>query len=125
MSPAPVKINQLHTFDGHGNAHAAADAERSESLLGLTPLHFIQQGDEDAGTGSADGMADCDGSAVDVDLRGIPTHLIPNRAGLRGEGFIDFQQIKVFDFPSRTLETFVRCGAGPIPMILGSIPAAA
>src|SRR5262245_34571086 len=44
----------------HGDAHAAADAQRGEALLRITLLHFMQQRHEDAGAGGADRMADRD-----------------------------------------------------------------
>src|SRR5690625_6577403 len=55
----------------HGNAHAAADAERRDRLLGVAARHLEQQGVEHSGTGSADGMAQGDRTAVDVHLLGI------------------------------------------------------
>ena len=32
-------------FDAHGDAHAAADAQRGEALLGVAALHLVQQRD--------------------------------------------------------------------------------
>ena len=62
------KINSALLEHG-GNAHAAADAQSSQALLGLGPLlHLVQQGHDDPGTGRADGVAQGDGAAVDVDL---------------------------------------------------------
>ena len=59
------KINSALLEHG-GNAHAAADAQGSQALLGLGPLlHLVQQGHDDPGTGRADGVAQGDGAAVD------------------------------------------------------------
>src|SRR5262245_47660050 len=55
-------------FHAHSNAHAAADAQRREALLGAALLHLEQQGREHAGARSADRMAERDRAAVDVDL---------------------------------------------------------
>src|SRR6185437_6915520 len=73
----------------HGNAHAAADAERCEALLGVALLHLVEQRRQDARAGCADRMADGDGAAIDVDLGGIPGEILVDGAGLRGEGLVD------------------------------------
>ena len=38
----------LFTLDAHGDAHAATDAQRGETFLGIALLHLMQQRDEDA-----------------------------------------------------------------------------
>ena len=72
----------LVALDAHGDTHAATDAQRGEALLGIALLHFMEQRHQHARTGGADRMADGDGAAVDVDLRGIPAEIIVDRAGL-------------------------------------------
>ena len=51
-------------LQAHGDAHAAADAQGSEALLGIAPAHLMQQGHEHAGARGADRVADGDGAAV-------------------------------------------------------------
>src|SRR4051812_16454317 len=63
-----VLVLRSHAFDGEGNPHAAADAQRSDALLGLAALHLVQERDEDAAAGRTDGVPDRDRTAVDVDL---------------------------------------------------------
>src|SRR6476661_2349437 len=53
-------------FDAERDAHAAADAESGEALLGAAALHFMQQRREHARAGRADRVTDRDGAAVDV-----------------------------------------------------------
>src|SRR5215208_2033462 len=72
----------------HGDAHAAADAERGEALLGVALLHLEQKRGEHARAGCADRMPERNGAAVDVDLGGIPAEVLVDRAGLGGEGLI-------------------------------------
>src|SRR5512139_3216097 len=48
-------LSALHT---HGDAHAAADAERGKTLLGVAALHLVQQRGQHARAGSTDRMAD-------------------------------------------------------------------
>src|SRR6266851_9048364 len=86
--------------DAHRDAHAAADAQRGEALLGIALLHFVQQRDQHAGTGSADGVADRDRAAVDVDLGSIPAEILVDGAGLRREGLIGLDQIEIADVPA-------------------------
>src|ERR1700744_6521287 len=68
--------------EAHGDAHAAADAERGEALLGIALLHFVQQRDQHARAGCTDRMTDRDRAAIDVDLGGIPAQVLVDGAGL-------------------------------------------
>ena len=70
---SPVTFRRSDRLDAHGHAHAAADAERGEALLGAGTLHLVQQGGEDPRAGRADRVADGDGAAVDVDLGRVET----------------------------------------------------
>ena len=71
-------------------------------------------------------MADGDGAAIDVDLAGVPAHVLVDGAGLRGEGLVGFDQIEVARPSSRPSSAPAReAGIGPVPMIAGSTPACA
>src|SRR5689334_400067 len=72
-----------------GDAHAAADAERRQALLRVAASHLVQQRDEHATARRTDRMPQRDSAAVDVDLRGVPAHLVVHRARLRRERFVD------------------------------------
>ena len=50
MPPARVtrSRNGSLTLHAHGNAHAAADAQRGEAFLGIALLHFVEQRHEHA-----------------------------------------------------------------------------
>src|SRR5512135_909405 len=63
-------------LDGQRNAHPAADAQRRQALLGLAARHLVQQRDEHARARGADGVADGDRAAVDVDDVGIPAEIL-------------------------------------------------
>src|SRR5215212_188062 len=54
----------LLALEAHGDAHAAADAQGGEALLGVALLHLVEKRDQHPRAGSADGMADRDGAAV-------------------------------------------------------------
>src|SRR6202035_5017784 len=64
------------SLNTHRNAHAAADAQRGEALLGIALLHLVKQRHQHAGARGADRMANGDGAAVDVDLAGIPAEIL-------------------------------------------------
>src|ERR1041384_8437543 len=81
----PAERISASALDTHGDAHAAADAERREPLLGIALLHFMQQGHEHARARCADRVTDRNGAAVDVDLGGIPAEVLVDSAGLRRE----------------------------------------
>ena len=57
----------------------------------------MQEGDDDAGAGSADGVTDGDGAAVDVDLAHVEVQLTRDGDGLRGEGFVGLDEVDVVD----------------------------
>ena len=81
-----------------GNAHAAADAQRSQTTLDLgTLLHLMQQGDDDTSAGSAHGVAQRDGAAVDVDLAHVEVQLTGHSDGLSGKGLVGLDQVDVVD----------------------------
>src|SRR3954468_24426451 len=66
-------------LDAHRDAHAAADAERREALLGVAPAHLVEERDQDAGARGADRMTDGDCAAVDVHDLGVPAHVLVDR----------------------------------------------
>src|ERR1700757_50793 len=77
----------LVACNAHRNSHAASDAERGETLLGIALLHLVQQRHQDARARRTDRVADRDRTAIDVHLRGIPAEVLVDSAGLRGKGF--------------------------------------
>src|SRR5215470_5564220 len=73
---ASFQLIGCSAFHRQCHTHAAADAKRRQPLLRTVPLHLMQQAHQDATSGRADGMAERDRTTVDVDLRGVPTHLL-------------------------------------------------
>ena len=81
-----------------GNAHTAADAQGSQTLLGVVALlHLVQQGDDDTGTGSAHGVTQGDRAAVDVDLVNVEVQLAGHSDGLGSERLVGLDQVDVVD----------------------------
>ena len=103
---------------------AAADAEGGKTLLGLVALeHLVEQGDDDAGAGAADGVTQGDGAAVDVDLAHVEVQLTGDGDGLGGKGLVGLDEVDVRRWSRRPWPwPDGRRATGPTPMILGSTP---
>src|ERR1700733_13547110 len=99
LHAAPLRGASSLPLDAHGDAHAAADAERGKALLGVALLHLVQQRHQHARPGGTDRMADRDRAAIDVDLGEIPAEVLVDRAGLRGERLVGLDQIEVPEIP--------------------------
>ena len=71
-------------------------------------------------------MPERDGAAVDVDARGIEAELPHDGERLRGERFVQLEQIDVdpASGPARSTR-LCTAGTGPMPMIFGSTPTVA
>src|ERR1700690_1266992 len=94
--PLPLVLS----FPAHRDAHAAADAERGQALLGVAPLHLVQERHQNARTGRPDRMAERDRPAIDVDLGGVPAEILVDRASLGREGLVGLDEIEVLDLPA-------------------------
>ena len=77
-------------------------------LLGVAAAHLVQQRHQHAAARRADRVADRDGAAVDVDLAGVPAHLLVDRAGLRRERLVDLHQVEVLRLPAGLLQAQLR-----------------
>src|SRR5262249_43251692 len=96
--PGMTSLNRLERrlpLDAHCNAHATTDAKGGEALLGIALLHLVEQRHQHARAGRADRVAERDCAAVDVDLAGVPAEVLVDRAGLRREGFVGFDEVEV------------------------------
>ena len=92
-----IKEEGLFSFENHGHALTAADAESSQTVLALATLHFVHQGNHDSGAGSADRMTEGDTAAVDVADLGVNAHFSDAADSLSGESFIQFKEIDIFN----------------------------
>src|SRR5437588_9992774 len=90
--------------DAHRNSHAAADAQRREALLGVTLLHFVEQGHQNARARCADRMTERDRAAIDVDPVGVPAEVAVDRAGLRRERLVGLDEVEILGRPPGFLQ---------------------
>src|SRR5687768_7372386 len=91
----PVNVLAVSAFYGQRNTHATPNTQGGNPLASIAALHLVQQRDEDAAARRADGVADRNRAAVDVDLAQVPAHLVVHGAGLGGEGLVDLEQVQV------------------------------
>ena len=111
--PPPFLPLSLALFEDGGNTHAAADAQGGQALLGIGPFgHLMEQGDDDAGAGAADRVADGDGAAVDIDLLHVEAQLAGHGDGLGGKGLVGLHQINVLDLKARLAHGLTAGGHG-------------
>jgi hypothetical protein len=61
-------------------------------------------------------VAERDGAAVDVEFFRIDAELANAREHLRCEGFVELDQIDLFDCQAGASQRFLRRGIGPTPM---------
>src|SRR6266404_9403813 len=107
MCPAtlrPQRWPSCSTFNRDSHAHAATDTKARKAFLRVTPDHFVQQGHEDSAPGSTDRMTQRDGPAVDIDLRGIPSHLTVDRDCLRRKCLVDLHEVEIPMSPARFVQ---------------------
>src|SRR5579884_59215 len=82
-------------FHDHRHTLAAANAKGSQAIAGITPLHLIEQGHEDAGAARTDGMPQRNRAAVHIELVPVETEFLAHSHRLRGEGLISFNQVDI------------------------------
>ncbi len=87
----------LQFFDDGGYALAAADAEGGKAAFGAAEFHGVEQGYEDARAAGADGVAEGDGAAVDVDFFLDEAEFFADGQELGGEGFVGFDEVDVVE----------------------------
>src|SRR5580700_163563 len=80
-------------FKESGGALAATDAHGDNSVasfvVGSATRHFIGQSSDHARAGHAEGMADGDGTAVDIHFLGIDLEAVAAVDDLNGEGLVE------------------------------------
>src|SRR5882757_8065178 len=94
----------IHHLEQAGRAHAAADAHRHHDVLGLAAAALDQSMAGAARAGHAEGMADRDRAAVDVELVVGNAELVAAVEHLHGEGLVQLPQVDVVHLETEALE---------------------
>src|SRR5579863_7002393 len=91
-------------LDRHGDSTTATEAESCEATTTTTTAQFVNQRNQHAGATGADRVAEGDSTTVDIDPRPIPVKFLAVCQRLRGEGFIDLDQVEITDFSAGALQ---------------------
>src|SRR5690606_30680578 len=78
-----------------GDSLAAADAHGGDGVAASHPLQLVERLDGDDGAGGADGVAQGDAGAVDIDPVHGQFQIAANRERLCGKGFVHFPDIDI------------------------------
>ena len=79
----------------HRHPLTATDAQRCQAVVGITPLHFVEQGHQYARAAGSNGVAQGDGTAIDVELRALEAELFTHRDRLCGKSLVGLNQVQV------------------------------
>ena len=93
--------------------------------MGIAAVHLVKEGAEDTRPGGADGVAERDGAAVDVDPVEVPADIAVHRNGLGRKGLVGLDKVEVLTFQPAFSRQRRVAGMGPVPMMAGSTPALA
>src|SRR6266550_2742048 len=91
-------------LDGHCHRTAAAQAEGGQTLSAAAPPKLVEERRQDSCPRRPDGMAQCDGAAVHVDLVPVEAELVAVRQHLGREGLVDLDQVEVIDGAANLLD---------------------
>src|SRR5438552_1371182 len=81
-------FENLETFDCEGDGVSATKTECGDAALQVAALQFMDQRNEDARAGRADGMTERDSAAVDVYFFGIELYLPRDGDSGNGKGLV-------------------------------------
>src|SRR5207302_6198883 len=93
----------LQVLKDSRRAHAAAHAHGDHAVAGFAPLHLPEQRGGQLGPGAAEWMTQGNRAAVDDGLFRVEAGQLNHGKGLRGESFVQLDQVDVRKFQSREL----------------------
>src|SRR6266478_9984315 len=101
-----LQSQESEALEDAGGAHATADAHSDHAVAGVTALKFADEGGGEFCAGAAEGVTEGDGAAVGIDARGVETGLLDYGKGLRGEGFVEFDDGHVVEGKAGEFQRF-------------------
>src|SRR4029453_16088483 len=104
-----------HPLENSSRPHAPSYAHRHQPVSHISPFHFVQKSRRQLGARAPEGMAERNGSPVDIESVLIHRKLAEAREYLRGERFVELDQIDLIQRQPGDLERFPdrRHGADP------------
>src|SRR5439155_9887510 len=88
------------------HSHPAADAERRQPAPGAAALELVKERDDNSRTGSTDRMTQRNRAPVDVQPIARNRHVLQDSEHLRGERFVQLDEIEIVDGEAGTLSQF-------------------
>src|SRR4051794_3020600 len=98
----------LDTLDDDGRGHAAGRAHGDETALQIAPFEFVEHGADQDRAGGADGMAERDRAAIDVDPGAVELEVADVFFRNHGKGLVDLEQVDVVDGQPRLRQHLAR-----------------
>src|SRR5271155_2320054 len=99
-----------YLLDNGRDSLADPDTHRRHAERDSAPAHLMRQRHHQPRPGASQRMAERDRAAVQVEALFVNFEIGVAREHLRGELLVDFEQVDVADFESRTRQRFVRRG---------------
>src|SRR3546814_12615227 len=99
LFPYTTLFRSSNPLDHHRDALANADAHGGESVAAAGAVEFFGGGEDEAGAGHAEGVAQRDGAAIGVHVLRIvgEAEAEEDPEGLGGEGFVELAPVHFGD----------------------------
>src|ERR1700733_206508 len=98
----------LYSLDDDRRGHAARRAHRDQPALELAPLELVEHGTDQYRAGRADGVTQCDRSAVHIDLVAIEAQIADEFLDHDGKCLVDLPEVDVLRTEPRSRQHFAR-----------------
>src|SRR5215470_760817 len=115
MPRAIARDARSHALDDRGDALAAADAHRNQSVTLTGPMQLVHALHREDASGSPDRMAERDRAAVRVHLGRIEAELLVNPERLSRERLVRFDNVHVGDLEPGLRQRILDRAHGPEP----------
>src|SRR6185295_7443227 len=102
-----VAIGRSHPFKDTSSAHPATNAHGHHAVARLASFHLVQDRRRQLRAGAAERMAERDRAAVDVEPIGIDRQRAQAGEDLRGEGFVQLDEIDLVEGQAGELQRFL------------------
>src|SRR5690242_5947860 len=95
----------LNVFENPCRAHAAAHTHSHDAVASIAAFEFTDDASRELCAGAAQRVSEGDRAAVGIDLVRVQATFFDDRQRLRGEGFVEFEDVDVVELESGHLES--------------------
>src|SRR5579859_5532641 len=101
-------------FEDDGDALAYADAHGAKGVASVGAQELIERRGDQARAAGTERVADGDGSAIGIDVRGVvwDSQITQNRQGLRGKGFVQLDDLHLRELQATFCQNLTRGRGG-------------